>query len=465
LTPISRFDLQHEMNRRELARLERELREYLDGMVEGMGRVERKAAMRNYVVGLLLDGERKSVEPMAARLVDAPKQIGAMRQRLLDCVGKADWRESEILRRLACKLEGELPGVEALVVDDTGFPKKGELSVGVARQYSGTLGRTDNCQVATSLHLAGEQGSGCIGLTVYLPESWTSDRRRCRAAGVPKEIGFRRKWEIALAQIDEALRWGVRRHLVLADAGYGDTNEFREGLTARGLEYVVGVTSTTVVWRPSSNPRLLQRKPGTPGRPRTRYRDEKNPPLAMNRLSPKLEYREISWREGTKGMQRSRFAAVRVRTAHRHMNGAPPGDEQWLICEWPSDEPAPTKHWLSTLPPTTSLAALVRRAKLRWRVERDYQEMKGELGLDHYEGRSWRGFHHHAALCALAHGFLTLRRALFPPEEDKVDAADGAQRAADRPPPDRGLLPSLQTNFRSEQATTRAVSCLSEAIG
>jgi len=184
------------MNRRELGKLERELREYLDGMVEGMGRIERKAAMRNYVVGLLLDGERKSVEPMAARLVDAPEQIGAMRQRLLDCVGQADWRESEMLRRLACKLERELPGVEALVVDDTGFPKKGELSVGVARQYSGTLGRTDNCQVATSLHLAGEQGSGCIGLTVYLPESWTSDGRRCRAAGVPKEIGFRRKWEI-----------------------------------------------------------------------------------------------------------------------------------------------------------------------------------------------------------------------------------------------------------------------------
>jgi SRSO17 transposase len=465
LTAISRFDLQHEMNRRELARLERELREYLDGMVEGMGRIERKAAMRNYVVGLLLDGERKSVEPMAGRLVDDANQIGAMRQRLLDCVGKADWNESEVLRRLACKLERELPGVEALVVDDTGFPKKGELSVGVARQYSGTLGRTDNCQVATSLHLAGEQGSGCISLTVYLPESWTSERERCRVAGVPKEIGFRRKWEISLAQIDEALRWGVRRHVVLADAGYGDISEFREGLTARGLEYVVGVTGTAVVWRAGSKPRLPPRRPGAPGRPRTRYRDEKNPPVAMSQLSPKLEYREIAWREGTKGMQRSRFAATRVRTAHRYMNGAPPGREQWLICEWPSGEPAPTKHWLSTLPPATSLRALVRQAKLRWRVERDYQEMKGELGLDHYEGRSWRGFHHHAALCALAHGFLTLRRALFPPEENEVDAADGAQRLADRPLADAGLLPALPTDLRSEHSSTRAVPCLSEAIG
>jgi len=191
------------MNRRELTKLERELREYLDGMVEGMGRVERRAAMRNYVVGLLLDGERKSVEPMAARLVDEVGEVGAMRQRLLDCVGKANWSENEVLRRLACKLERELPGIEALVVDDTGFPEKGDLSVGVSRQYSGTLGRTDNCQVATSLHLAGEQGSGCIAMQVYLPESWTSDRERCRTAGVPEEIEFRRKWEISLAQLDQ----------------------------------------------------------------------------------------------------------------------------------------------------------------------------------------------------------------------------------------------------------------------
>ena len=197
-----------------------------------MGRVERRAAMRNYVTGLLLDGERKSVEPMAARLVDAPEQIGAMRQRLLDCVGKSDWAETEVLRRLAMKLERELPGVEAFVIDDTGFPKKGELSVGVSRQYSGTLGRTDNCQVATSLHLAGEAGSGCIGFTVYLPEAWTDDRSRCRAAGVPEEIGFRRKWELALLQIDDALRWGFRPHIVLADAGYGDVGEFRSGVAA-----------------------------------------------------------------------------------------------------------------------------------------------------------------------------------------------------------------------------------------
>ena len=435
------------MNRRELTRLERELREYLDGMVEGMGRKERKAAMRNYVVGLLLDGERKSVEPMAARLVDSPKQVGAMRQRLLDCVGKADWAESEVLRRLALKLEHELPGIEALVVDDTGFPKKGDLSVGVSRQYSGTLGRTDNCQVATSLHLAGEQGSGCIAFTVYLPESWTDDRERCRVAGVPDEIEFRRKWEISLAQIDEALKWGVRRHIVLADAGYGDCSEFREGLRERGLNYGVGIQSTLLVWPPQSRPAQPKRKPGQIGRPPTRYEDARYPPVAVGVLSRQLEYRGVSWREGTRGMQRSRFAAVRVRTAHHHSKGAAPSEEQWLLCEWPDGDDGPTKHWLSTLPATTSLRALVRTCKLRWRVERDYQDLKGELGLDHYEGRSWRGFHHHAALCALAHGFLALRRALFPPEEDELDASPGAQSPPVRSPSDAGLLPSLQPSL------------------
>src|SRR5438128_8835090 len=189
------------MNRRELARLDRELREFLDTMTDEMGRPERRAAMRTYVTGLLLDGDRKSVEPMAARLVDDEREIGAMRQRLLGCVAESGWSDAEFFRRLAIKLDRELPGIEAFVIDDTGFPKKGIHSVGVARQYSGTLGRTDNCQVATSLHLAGEQGSGCIGFALYLPEHWAADLPRRRKAGVPDELGFRRKWEIALAQI------------------------------------------------------------------------------------------------------------------------------------------------------------------------------------------------------------------------------------------------------------------------
>lgn len=218
----------------QLRKLDRELTEFLDSMTVGMGRTERRRALGGYVTGLLLDGERKSIEPMAARLVKEAGQTEAMRQRLQQCVSGAAWDDFEMRRRLAQKLEQELPGLEALVIDDTGFPKKGVHSVGVARQYSGTLGRTDNCQVAVSLHLAGEKGSGCIAMRLYLPEEWTSDRRRMRAAGVPPKVGFKRKWELALEALDEALDWGVRHHVVVADAGYGDARQLRDGIRERG---------------------------------------------------------------------------------------------------------------------------------------------------------------------------------------------------------------------------------------
>ena len=410
------------MNRRDLKRLESELEEYVTSMVAGMGRVERRAALSSYVTGVLLDGERKSIEPMAARLVDDASEVEAMRQRLQQAVVVADWPDGEMFRRLALKLDVELPGVEALVVDDTGFGKKGIHSGGVARQYSGTLGRVDNCQVAVSLHLAGEAGSGCIAWRLYLPEEWTKDPARMAKAGVPADIGFETKWQIALKQIDAALTAGVRKHVALADAGYGDVSEFRAGLRERGLAYVVGINGSPVVWSPESNPQIPPRR-GPTGHIPTRYRDEAHPPVTVAELALRLKYRKVSWREGSRGWQSSRFAAVRIRTAHRHLQSHPPGEEEWLLCEWPQGEKAPTKHWLSTLPAATSTRALVRMAKLRWRVERDYQELKGELGLDHYEGRTWRGFHHHATLCAIAHGFLALQRALFPPEEQALDAA------------------------------------------
>ncbi len=410
------------MKQRELKRLDRELREYVESMVNGMGRVERRAALSSYVTGLLLDGDRKSIEPMAARLVDDPAEMEAMRQRLQQAVVIADWPDEEMFRRLALKLDVELPGVEALVIDDTGFPKKGVHSVGVARQYSGTLGRVDNCQVAVSLHLASEAGSACIALRLYLGKEWTDDRARMTKVGVPTKVSFETKWEIALKQIDGALAGGVRKHLTLADAGYGDIGEFRAGLRERGLAYVLGINSSPVVWPPRSNPKISPRKGGR-GHPPTRHRDESHPPIPIGALSLKLNYRKVSWREGSKGWQSSRFAAVRIRTAHFHMKSHPPGEEEWLLCEWPEGEKAPTKHWLSTLPADISMRSLVRSAKLRWRIERDYQDLKGELGLDHYEGRTWRGFHHHATLCSVAHGFLALRRALSPPEGEEVDAA------------------------------------------
>ena len=402
------------MKRRALQQLGRELGGFLDSITDEMGRPERRAAMRAYVTGLLLDGDRKSVEPMAARLVDSEADVEAMRQRLLGCIAESKWRDAEMFRRLAVMLERELPGIDAFVIDDTGFPKKGVHSVGVARQYSGTLGRVDNCQVATSLHLAGESGSACIGLDLYLSEQWAADEARRAKVGVPKQLGFRRKWEIALAQIDAALAWGVRKHVVLADAGYGDCVEFRDGVIARGIDYLVGVSGTAVVWEPNSKPRIPPRKENDHGRPRTKYRDHSHPPVELRKLGSRLEFRKVTWREGSAGWQSSRFAAARVRIAHGHSQGAAPGEEQWLLCEWPSAAKQPTKFYLSSLPANTSVRSLVRFAKLRWRVERDYQEMKQEIGLDHFEGRSWRGFHHHAALCAAAHAFLAPQSA-FPP--------------------------------------------------
>ena len=352
-----------------------------------------------------------------------------------------------------------MPDVEALVIDDTGFPKKGKASVGVARQYSGTLGRTDNCQVATSLHLASEKGSGCIGFRLYLPESWTEDRARCRKAGVPDDVVFETKWRLALQLVEQALSWGVRKHVVLADAGYGEVHDFREGLTALGLCYVVGVPRNIAAWPPDTAFRVPAHTPGKIGRPATRPIAEAASPLSIEALfaaQPRSAWKTVTWREGSRGKQSSRFCALRVCTAHKHRSGQRPGEEQWVFAQWPRGEQNPTKYYFSNLPANTSLRTLVRLAKLRWRVERDYQEMKGEVGLDHFEGRSWTGFHHHAALCAAAHAFLSLQRALFPPTDSELDTTDGAPSpSADPHHPDRDLpaLPAPRfTSFTAQRA-------------
>ena len=242
------------MTRLQLRKLDQALETFLDELTADMGRPERQRAMEAYVHGLLLDGERKSMQPMAARLVDDPDEAEALRQRMQECVSQTRWDERELFRRIARKVESDLPGVEALVVDDTGFAKKGEMSVGVARQYSGTLGRTDNCQVAVSLHLASEAGSACIGFRLYLPESWACDPVRCEKAKVPDDVDFETKWRISLGQVRDALSWGVRPHVVLADAGYGEVTAFRDGLTELGLKYVVGVPGSIVVWAPGAGP-------------------------------------------------------------------------------------------------------------------------------------------------------------------------------------------------------------------
>lgn len=412
------------MTPRQLEKLDRELSTFLTEMTQDQGRPERRAALAQYITGLLLDGERKSIQPMAMRLIKEPSQADAMRQRLQDCVSASRWSEQELRRRFAVKMDRELPGLEALVVDDTGFAKKGTHSVGVARQYSGTFGGTDNGQVAPSLHLAGEQGSVMVGMRLYLPKEWTDDRARCRRVGVPDEVRFTPKWQIALGLIDQALAFGVRRHPVIADAGYGSITMFRDGLAERKLTYVVGVANNHLIWPPGTQLQPPAPRTGGPGRPAVRWHADHAKPIQIKALVQGIareKFKTVSWREGARSTLTSKFLAYRVRPAEKETQGRRHGDELWLLCEWQSCDAAP-QFYLSTLPANTSLKELVRVTKLRWRVERDYQDLKGEVGLDHFEGRTWPGFHRHATLCAVAHGFIALRRALFPPEPDAVDA-------------------------------------------
>lgn len=255
-------------------------------------------------------------------------------------------------------------------------------------------------------------------MKLYLPEEWTRDMERRQEVGVPEDIGFKTKGELALGLLDDALEWGVQRRVVLADAGYGDSREFRESLTQRGLPYVVGVQGTHKVWPQGT---VLVREKGAAsqrGRPRTRLVAEGGQkPWSIAQLArelPEEAWHKVTWREGSRGKLTSRFAAVRVRSAEGHTHGKPPGEEEWLLCEWPLGEQCPTKFWLSSLPENTPRRTLVRLAKLRRRVEHDYKDLKQEMGLDHFEGRTWRGFYHHATLCSVANGFLALRRALSP---------------------------------------------------
>jgi SRSO17 transposase len=307
--------------------------------------------------------------------------------------------------------------VVAWIVDDTGFVKKGTHSVGVVRQYCGQVGKQENCRVAASLSVATEQASLPIAWRLYLPETWAKDKRR-KEAGIPKEISFATKPTIALQQIRQAIEEEVTSAPVLADAAYGNDSQFREGLTELRLAYVVGVQGTTTVWRCGEAPLSAKRWKGL-GRPPTLLRrDKQHQPISVKKLAeslPASSWENASWREGTKQRLRSRFAAQRVRIAHRDYWRSELPAEEWLLIEWPRGENEPTKYWLSTLPADSKLVDLVKLAKHRWIIERDYEELKQELGLGHYEGRSWRGFHHHGTLCIAAYGFLVAERSRFSP--------------------------------------------------
>jgi len=399
------------------------LERYFERLEAVIGHADRAAPLRAYVKGLLLPGERKSIEPMAAKI--DPRRVQARHQSMHHFVASAPWDEREVIRVARDyalePLERHAP-VGAWVIDDTGIPKKGRHSVGVTRQYCGQLGKQDNCQVVVTLSLVNAVISVPAAYRLYLPEVWAKDRKRCRAAGVPPEIGCRKKWEIALEAIDEMVADDLPRAPVVADAGYGIATEFREQLTARQLLYAVGVSEDVTVWPEGAEP-LRPPAPAAPhvGRPRKLLRrDATHQPVSVKALALSLspaQWKTVRWRDGTKGTMHSRFAAVRVRAAHRDHWRSELRELEWLLVEWPSGEPEPCKYWLSTISATARLDDLVRLVKLRWRIERDYQEMKDELGLDHYEGRGWWGFHHHGALCLAAYAFLAAERArLSPPE-------------------------------------------------
>src|SRR5487761_543707 len=378
------------MNAREVEACADRLEEFLITMLASVGRAERRHHGSLYVQGLLLDGERKSIEPLAERVPGG--NVQAMQQ----FVGQSSWAWDPVRHLLAQHLEEALLPAAAWIIDDTGFAKQGQESVGVARQYSGTLGKVGNCQVAVGVHLATEAESMPLDWALYLPQAWTDDAERCRKAGIPDNTPFHTKIELALQLIDHLLAWGLSRQPVLADAGYGNNTGLRQGHVDRQLHYGGGVESNQAVWEIPTR-RVQPRRQTGRGRPRRPYYRGQPTALRDRALAlPEEAWHTVTWRPGTQGPQRSRFAACRVQPAHGHAHDQPEREPVWLLIEWPAEAEAPTKYWFSNLSEEVALRRLVRLAKLRWRVEQNYQQLKEELGMDHYEGRGWQG---QAAFC------------------------------------------------------------------
>ena len=392
---------------------------YLDSLAQAAGHEDRIAPLKSYCTGLLLPGERKSAEPMAARL--CPENVRRTHQSLHHVVAESPWSDGDVLeavRHYALPAMQKQAPIEAWVVDDTGLVKKGKHSVGVARQYCGQVGKQENCRVVVSLSITTAAASLPIDWRLYLPEAWSEDKKRREATDVPEEINFQTKPEISLEQIRAALDRGIPKAPVLGDAGYGNDTKFRDGISDLDLLYILGIQSSVSVWPPGQEP-LPKRKWKGIGRPPTLVRrNQRHHPVTARELAmslPASAWKTVSWREGTRKPLRSRFATVRIRPAHRDYWISQPRPEEWLLIEWPKQDKEPAKYWLSTLPANTKLRDLVRLAKHRWIIERDYEELKQELGLGHYEGRGWRGFHHHATLCTAAYGFLVAERSRFSP--------------------------------------------------
>ncbi len=396
------------------------LDEFLTGHLEGLENEQRVEALGWYCQGLGFEVEAKTALGLASAM--SPQSVQATRQRMQRALQLGRFEHGEVFDRLQ-ETVFESGLMQAYCIDDTGIAKKGDRSVGVQRQYSGTLGKVGNCQVVVSLHGISDSFGACLGLQLYLPDSWDTPERRLDAK-IPDQIAFKKKWEIALGLIDTARENEGPTLPVLADAGYGDSREFRDELRARGLKYVVGISSQTSVWRPGTRVEVPKR--AGPGRPNTRAEAvDGSEPILVDVLARELmkagKFKTICWRHGTKGPLAADFAALRIRSAERRTKKVPPGAEEWLVIE--REKNGDFKYYLSSMSERANLKTLVRLAKMRWHIERDYQDMKQELGFDRYEGRTWGGLHRHLAMVALMHAFIALHMEGFSPEalHDEVD--------------------------------------------
>ena len=388
-----------------------EVRERLAGFVlEVAGRLPLRRQRENallYVRGLIEHGGRKSLQPTLFRLEETPARYESVQQFLAD----SPWDPEVLIRACVERVAPEI-GVAAWVVDDTGIVKDGKHSPGVKRQYSGTLGKIGNCQITVSVHAVGARGTLPVGWRLYLPAEWCDDWERRRKAKIPDGISFQTKPELAGELCEQAAAWEVPAAPILADSAYGDDTAFRTRLAELELEYVVAVRAETSVYGPETTFAVPQRN-GRSGRPRKVARPDRKPESVRSLAErlPAMAWTTLPCRTTPAGEDvPGRFAFVRVVATHPVRNNNRPPREEWLIIDWPETEEAPTDYWLSNLAEDEPLERLARLARLRWTIELDYRQLKGELGLDHYEGRSYLGFHHHTALVTCAHAFLTLER-------------------------------------------------------
>jgi SRSO17 transposase len=378
---------------------------YMDDVASGLGRVEQRRAAGVYARGLIEAGARKSLEPMVARLGGGKVEYEGLQHFLAD----SPWDEAMIEQAVAERVCPVI-AADAWVLDDTGVVKDGKHSPGVKRQYSGTLGKTGNCQVTVSLHAVGAGGTVPLGFRLYLPEEWCADLERRRKAKIPDSVEFQTKPALGGELAVRAAGWGIGRAPVLGDQAYGDDSKLRARLDEEQLEYVLSVSPTTTVFEAGIRFEIPPAKPGA-GRPRTVPKPDRAH-IQLKTLAaglPASAWQTVTYRDRDGEAVSSRFAFVRV-IAARPVTEHRAAREEWLIIEWSQTHAEPSDYWLSNLPADSSPERLARLARLRWMIELDYRQLKGELGLDHYEGRSYLGFHHHCAIVIAAHGFLTLER-------------------------------------------------------